>query len=411
MSTQRDHAAQGHRRVAARDRGAPPPAEADSSRGPAGQDSHEGQDGYDEFFAFDDGDYVRIPRRTSFARRLATVAAIGGLLVALVLGGGAYALARVRDPAGPPGPPIELEIPRNSSMAEIARLLDEAGVIENAQIFRYYAARRHEGGFQAGTYQIGTNLSFDQAIAALAKGPALPPFVQVTVPEGLTLNQLARRLGDAVERFSPESVLAAAADPSIRSRFQPPEVASLEGVLFPDTYRIEDRDSEVAALGRMTAQFDKVAGELGYDQAPERVNRWPWEVLVIASMIEREAKVPEDRAKVARVIYNRLDAGMTLGIDATTQYAVYLATGQLKASLTRSDLEIDSPYNTRRYPGLPPGPIASPGRATLEAALNPAEGDWLYYVLADPAGHHFFTKSAREFERQKKASQDAGLIP
>ena len=122
-------------------------------------------------------------------------------------------------------------------------------------------------------------------------------------------------------------------------------------------------------------------------------------------MIEREARVPEDRPKIARVIYNRLSAKMRLDIDATVVYAV-----GGKTSLTGADLEIDSPYNTRLYKGLPPTPIAAPGQASLEAALAPSEGPWLYYVLADREGRHYFTDSARDFDRAVAEAEEAGLL-
>jgi UPF0755 protein len=128
--------------------------------------------------------------------------------------------------------------------------------------------------------------------------------------------------------------------------------------------------------------------------------------VIIASMIEREARVPEERPMIARVVYNRLRDGMTLGIDATVIYAL----GRHTDVLTRSDLEIDSPYNTRRFAGLPPTPIASPGRESLEAALNPAPGDWLYYVIADEDGRHTFTENYRDFERAVAEARSKGLL-
>jgi UPF0755 protein len=123
-----------------------------------------------------------------------------------------------------------------------------------------------------------------------------------------------------------------------------------------------------------------------------------YEAIIVASMIEAEASVAGDRDKIAAVIYNRLDEGMTLGIDATVLYAI----GEHKEELTVSDLEVDSPYNTRKYPGLPPTPIGAPGSASLEAALNPADGTWLYYVLADCEGNHAFSTSYDEFLQNKE---------
>jgi UPF0755 protein len=132
----------------------------------------------------------------------------------------------------------------------------------------------------------------------------------------------------------------------------------------------------------------------------------PYQILTIASMVEREAKVPEDRPKIARVIYNRLAKGQPLQIDATVQYAL----GDGKPRLSTEDLQVDSPYNTYLHTGLPPTPIASPGEASIEAAIRPADGPWLFYVLIDGDGHHAFTASATEFARLKDEARRKGLL-
>ncbi len=193
---------------------------------------------------------------------------------------------------------------------------------------------------------------------------------------------------------------------AFRSKYQPPEVTSLEGLLFPETYRLEDGEGAEVLLTRMIETLDAVATELGYDDALARTGRTPYEVLVIASLIEAEARVDEDRAKISRVIYNRLAEPMSLGIDAT----VYYALGRKGGALTQSDLEVDSPYNTRRFPGLPPTPIALPGRASLEAAINPEPGPWLYYVLSDPSGVHAFSESYEEFLDNVARAREQGLL-
>jgi UPF0755 protein len=180
----------------------------------------------------------------------------------------------------------------------------------------------------------------------------------------------------------------------------------MEGLLFPDTYRVEQDDDEASLLARMVATMDDIAGQAGLDQAEARTGYTPYEVLIVASLIESEASIPEDRPKIARVIYNRLEEGMTLGIDAT----VYFALGRRGGGLTRSDLEVESPYNTRQVGGLPPTPIAMPGRASLEAAMNPEPGPWLYYVLSDADGHHAFSESYEEFLRNKAQAERDGLL-
>jgi UPF0755 protein len=145
--------------------------------------------------------------------------------------------------------------------------------------------------------------------------------------------------------------------------------------------------------------------ELDVASAQERFNLTPYEILIVASLIEEETKIDEERPMVARVIYNRLRDGIPLGIDATSRYEAELA-GRDRGDI---DFESDSPYNTRRVAGLPPTPIAAPGRASIAAALNPAEGPWIYYVLEDEAGNHFFTDSDSEFLAAKDRCREAGL--
>ena len=161
-------------------------------------------------------------------------------------------------------------------------------------------------------------------------------------------------------------------------------------------------------LARMVGTLDDVATSLGYDEAEDRLGYSPYEVLIVASLVEAEAKDDEDRAKIARVVYNRLDEGIPLGIDATFYYALPL--DRRGTGLRKSDLERPGPYNTRLNRGLVPTPVALPGRASLEAALNPEPGPWLYYVLKDERTHAF-SESYDEFLRNKRAAQEKGLIP
>jgi uncharacterized YceG family protein len=155
----------------------------------------------------------------------------------------------------------------------------------------------------------------------------------------------------------------------------------------------------------MVGHFDEVMGALDANNRAAALGYTPYQTLIVASLVEKEARVPEDRAKVARVIYNRLAASVPLGIDATLCYEQ----GQTPCSLTQSVLDAPTPYNTRVNTGLPPTPIASPGRASIEAALGPAEGDWLYYVLAGEDGHHAFTADYNEFQQLKAQCAEMGL--
>ena len=243
-------------------------------------------------------------------------------------------------------------------------------------------------------------------IGVLDEGPALPPAENLTVREGLWVEEVAAAV-DEVEHLDGGRFLELARSGEHLSKYSPPGNTSLEGLLFPDTYRIETREDELAVLRRMIDTMDGIADELGYADAEARVGVSPYEAIIVASLIEAEAKVDEDRGKIARVIYNRLEQGIPLGIDATFYFHLQRRGG----SLRQSELDEASAYNTRQNQGLVPTPVAMPGRASLEAALNPEAGPWLYYVLQDASGVHFFTDDYNEFLRAKDEAERNGLIP
>jgi UPF0755 protein len=257
-------------------------------------------------------------------------------------------------------------------------------------------------------------------IMARLKVPPSATFTKVTFPEGFVITQMAQRLSEKTKRLSAEQFIASANDPSIVSLYRPASIASLEGLLFPDTYQISGDENETQVVQRMVSLLERVARQVGLEDSQKLVGVSPYRALIVASMIEREAKIGDDRAKIARVIYNRLEIGIKLQIDATLYYnappeASFL---DLKA--------IDSPYNTYLYKGLPPTPIANPGRAAIEAALrpaaNPASGDsvclnvsgtcrYLYYVLADADGGHVFAATLAQHEANVEAARIAGFLP
>jgi UPF0755 protein len=322
----------------------------------------------------------------------------------LAAGLGAIWIQRKLDPPGDPGRRVSVVVPRGATTADVAELLAADDVITDARIFRYYLRVRGGGPFQAGTYVLRRDSSMGDARAALREGPRLD-FTDVTVQEGKWASDVAEILAD-VPGLDASAFTAELGSGVVRSLYQPQDVSNMEGLLFPDTYRVDQNEDEQAVLARMVTKLDEVATELGYAAAAARVGRQPYEVLIVASLVEAEAKVDDDRAKIARVIYNRLQQGMTLGIDATVYYALQRKGGPL----TRTDLAVDSPYNTRVNPGLPPTPIGLPGRASLEAAINPEPGPWLYYVLSDEEGHHAFSESYEEFQRNVAEAREKGLL-
>ena len=339
-------------------------------------------------------------RRGRWWKVLLAVVAVG-LVVFLVAGFWVY---RKIDPAGGPGAQVSVEIPRGSSTARIAELLASADVVADARIFRIYTRVDGSGPWQAGTYTFRENSSMDDAIAVLDGGPQIS-YTRLTIPEGYTLEQVAERVGQVPGRSAPR-FLELANSGAVRSQFQPEGSTNLEGLLFPDTYSLDDNDDEARILQRMVQAMDEKLLELGVPEKAPALGVTPYELVIIASMIEREARVPDERSKVARVVYNRLERGMRLGIDATTRYELKRPTGPLR----RSELQRDTPYNTRTRAGLPPTPISMPGAASLEGAANPVDGPWIYYVIADEQGHHTFATTDAEFQRAKRAAQQKGLL-
>ena len=341
-------------------------------------------------------------------RRVGRWLAVLGVLAVMALiavGAGAMWVRGKIDPSGPPGEETTFVIESGATTTDVAEQLAAEGIITDATVFRLWLRVKGGGPFKAGTYTLQRNSSFDEVVAALEAGPALPPAEFITIPEALTLRKVIERVGRS-ERFDGEYFQQLVEGGEFRSRYQP-EGAPLEGFLYPDTYRVEEGDDEVDLLEAMIAAFDAHADAVGLGDAEARVGVSPYEALIVASLIEAEAKADEDRAKIARVIYNRLETGMTLGIDATFYYVLPEREGM---GLRQSDLAIDSPYNTRTNAGLVPTPIAMPRRASLEAAMNPEPGPWLFYVLQDERTH-FFTDDYNEFLRAKSRAQQNGLIP
>jgi UPF0755 protein len=331
---------------------------------------------------------------------------LAGLAVVavLVLGGGVW-VARQLNPPGPPGAPVTVAIPPGTSGVGIANRLDRAGVLSSARVFRIYLrVRGGGGGFQAGEYQLRRRMAMGEVASALRAGPAIR-YDRLRIPEGLTLTEIADRVGKLPGRDRTR-FLDLARSGEVRSRWQPPGVTTLEGLLFPDTYLITEKEDERAILDRLLRRFDQVAAEVGLaERAPAR-RLDPYQAVVAASLVESEAKVSEDRRLIAAVIENRLEKGMRLQIDATVLYAL----GRHKSRVLFADLEVDSPYNTYKVDGLPPTPIEAPGRAALSAVLDPAAVDYLYYVLFERNGKHAFATTAGEFERLKAEARRKGVL-
>ena len=308
------------------------------------------------------------------------------------------------NPPGKPGEPITFTIPEGASSGTIAAILDDKGVIKSARVFKLYLKLHPTSGMEAGTYSIAKNESIGAIVSRLKAGPE-KTFERLTIPEGLTLKQIADRVGRLKGR-SAEKFLDAANSGRVRSEFEPAGSNNLEGLVFPDTYFIEGTDTEEIILKRMVDQFDTVAVEEGLNTA---TGRSAYDVLKIASLVESEGKVAADRPKIAQVIDNRLDKGMLLQIDATVIYA--RGGRRPNGRVLYSDLEIDSPYNTYKYKGLPPTPISAAGRSAIRAALHPEPGPWLFYVKFQKDGTHKFSTTLAEHNAAIADARRRGVNP
>jgi UPF0755 protein len=309
------------------------------------------------------------------ALRNAAIAA--GLIVAAACVAVGWFLATVYADRSYPQATVQVIVPRGSTFGDIASLLAEKGVIGNATAFRLLARLRHEDAdVHAGAYSFAPHQSADEVLRALLSGGAQVA-TWVTIPEGFTAAQIADRMHDA--GLGP----AAAFQQAFRGH---------EGYLFPSTYLVPLDASPDAVEKQLTAQFER---ELPKDAgaAAKALGVTVAQIVVVASLVEREAKIDADRPMIAGVIYNRLRLAMPLQVDATIEYAL----PEHKAELSFSDLKIDSPYNTYLHAGLPPTPIANPGLPSLEAALHPSKTDALYYVYCGN-GHHVFATTLEQHQ-------------
>jgi UPF0755 protein len=338
------------------------------------------------------------PRRKR--RSNAGPAVLGLLLVAGVLGVVyfIYAFATGGQQEQAPDGPVKVEVVKGDTLESVSRKLEEAGVIDSAFMFETEA--RMEGystEIIAGEYTFTPGADSDQILKKLTAG-AVVPTIAITIPEGLTLQETAQEVAEQ-SGVSAVAFEAAARKTDYGYAFlEDPAIETTEGFLFPAKYEFERSVTASQIVNRLLEQYLLETQTLDIAGAKERLNLTEYELVTVASLIEREAASAEERPLVASVIYNRLNAEMPLQIDASIHYAL----DKPKEELSLADLKIDSPYNTYEHTGLPPGPICSPSRQSLEAAIEPADTDYLYYVLKANSEEHFFTDNYDEFLKAKQ---------
>lgn len=324
------------------------------------------------------------------------------LVVAAVLvvgaGVGWWLLTRVEHPVKA-GNSVEVRIPQGAGTEQIARMLSSYGVVNNSLMF-IVKTKLAKSALRPGTYQLATGMPDDLVLKRLAAGPQVT-YVDVMIPEGFTAAQVARRFAARAgvsEDDMMELVNHGASDfADGHSYLAKAAGGSLEGYLYPATYRIKKGTKPSAIVEMMLDKFDEAAAKIDMSYARSK-NLTQADVVIIASILEREAKIRREYPLVASVIYNRLHERMRLQLCATVLYV--LPEGTTK--LTNDDLFNPSPYNTYRNKGLPPGPICNPGSEAMRAAANPARTKYLYYVLTGKDGSQTFTKTYKEFLAAKK---------
>jgi len=297
--------------------------------------------------------------------------------------------------------PVVVVVPPGATGSDVAAILQRQHVIRSSFGFRILARVKHSGAFQAGRYEMTTNMTASQALTVLEQPPAKAPSIRLTIPEGFDVAQEAARISGVLDLSAQDYQSAATGGGYAVPGYLPAGSKSLEGFLYPDTYFVYKDATAKDVIDKQLAQFQKVATALGITAEAKSLGVTPLQVVIVASIIEREAKFPQDRPRVAEVVYNRLKKDMRLQLDSTVAYAV----GKVgQGGLTHADYLSKNPYNTYQHAGLPPGPISSPGEAALRAALNPSHGGYLYFVTIDKAGHEAFTASYAEFQKLKARS-------
>jgi UPF0755 protein len=314
------------------------------------------------------------------------------LVAALALGG--WTAWQIYAPLTPP-PSTSLLLHSGLSTRQIAAQLKRAGVIRSAIVFRLWHRLHTKPTLKAGEYMFENPASLTEVHNRIARGDIY--FHVVTIPEGYTMFDIAKAMAGAGLGSAQDFLeIARTRTPWIADLA--PEAKSLEGYLFPNTYQFTRTQSPEEMVGEMVHQFREVAQKVGLNADVHRV-------VTLASIVEKETAAPEERPLIASVYTNRLAHRMALDADPSVIYAHLLA-GTYTGSLHHADLAVNSPYNTYRFPGLPPGPIGNPGRSALEAALHPAHTQFLYFV-SNANGHHRFARSLEEHNRNVAAYRHA----
>lgn len=342
------------------------------------------------------------PKRTN--SRMALIIIIVLLIIAVTTPVVMYN-SFLNSPASDRSKAVQLKITKGMTSDMILDLLTENGLLKNKLMAKLRLKLSGDGaGFKAGVYKFDRNMTPLQIFDMLKQHDIDKNYVRFTIPEGYSIQQIADKLVSSGLIDDTEQLYRCLRlekfNYSFLNNMPKGRLYGYEGYLFPDTYEFEKGMTVKYMVNEMLGRFDLVYSRLKTQFA--KSNRSIDELVIIASMIEKEAIIDLDRPKIASVIYNRLKIGMRLQIDATVQYAL----PEHKSRLLLNDLKIDSPYNTYKFKGLPEGPISNPGQKSIEAALSPEKSNYIYYLAKrDGSNGHFFTDSYKEFLRIKNSGK------
>lgn len=345
-------------------------------------------------------------RRNPFAVVVALV-----VFLALIAGAG-IGIAKIlpsfgggpADYAGEGTGQVQITVGDGDSAGAIASELKAKDVVKSREAFVTASAQDERSrSIQPGAYNLRAQMSAAAALDLLLD-PSARAVDRLTIPEGSRLDETFAAITEATD-ITQEELVAAAIDPAALGLPAYAE-GQLEGFLFPATYEVEPDVTATEVLSQMIARFQQAATSLDLEARAAALGITPYQAVITASLVEEETAFPTDRAKVARVVFNRLDAGMPLQFDSTVNYVK--KEKSLQVSL--DDLKIESDYNTYENKGLTPTPINSPGQEAFEAALNPEEGTWTYFVLQSTDGSSFFTESYKEFLNAKAKAKAEGIF-
>ena len=329
------------------------------------------------------------------------------LLMALIGLGGYFYISSALKPVDPENKEaIKVEIPRGSGISLISQTLEDNGVVKNAKVFKYYVKFKNESGFQAGTYSLAPSMTLQEIIDIIKSGRVAETY-RITIPEGRDLEQISEIIAEKTGKESKDVLAVLNKNEFIKEMMNTyPELLTneilakdirypLEGYLYPATYSFYEEDPTIESI---VSQMIKKSNDIFAKYKEEMAKgKWtPHALLTMASLIEEEATEKVDRDKISAVFRNRIEKDMPLQTDPTVLYAL----GEHKDRVTYKDLEVDSPYNLYKHKGLTPGPIANAGETSIQAALNPADIDDLYF-LATKSGEVLFNKTLEEHNKDK----------